>query len=67
MIADEVTDTANREELSLSLRFVLDGTVKEVFVGFVEVERTTGQVLAQTPSVAINTWSLPNRHPRSVL
>ena len=48
MIADEVTDTANREELSFSLRFVVDGTVKEVFVGFVEVERITGQVLAQT-------------------
>ena len=44
----EVTDTANKEELSLSLRFVDDGTVKEVFVDFVEVERITGQVLAQT-------------------
>ena len=48
VIADEVTDTANKEELSLSLRFVLDGTVKKVFVGFVEVERITGQVLPQT-------------------
>ena len=48
VIADEVTDTANKEELSLSLRFVLDGAVKEVFVDFVEVERITGQVLAQT-------------------
>ena len=48
VIADEVTDTANREELSLPLHFVLDGTVKEVFVGFVEVERVTGQVLPQT-------------------
>ena len=48
VIADEVTDTANKEELPLSLRFVLDGAVKEVFVDFVEVERITGQVLAQT-------------------
>ena len=48
VIADEVTDTANKEELPLSLRFVLDGPVKEVFVDFVEVERITGQVLAQT-------------------
>ena len=47
VIADKVTDTANKEELSISLRFVLDGTVKEVFVDFVEVERITGQVLAQ--------------------
>ena len=44
VIADKVTDTANKEELSIS---VLDGTVKEVFVDFVEVERITGQVLAQ--------------------
>ena len=48
VIADEVTDTANKEELSLSLRFVHAGTVKEVFVDFVEVERITGRVLAQT-------------------
>ena len=47
IIADEVTDAANKEELSISLRFVLDGTVKEVFVDFVEVERITGKVLAQ--------------------
>ena len=67
VIADEVTDTANKEELSLSLRFVVDGTVKEVFVDFVEVERITGQVLAQTILHAINAWSLPNRHQRSML
>lgn len=48
VIADEVTDIANKEELSLSLCFVFDGTVKEVFVDFVAVERITGQVLAQT-------------------
>ena len=45
MIADEVTDTANKEQLSISLRFVLDGTVKEGFVGFMEVESITDQVL----------------------
>jgi hypothetical protein len=48
VIADEVTDAANKEELSISLRFVLDGVVKEMFVDFVEVERITGRVLAQT-------------------
>ena len=34
VIADEVTDTANEEELSLSLRFVVNDRVKEVFVDF---------------------------------
>ena len=48
MIADKVTDITNKEELSLSLRFVLDGVVKEMFVDFVEVERITGKVLART-------------------
>ena len=62
VIADEVTDTANKEQLSISLRFVLDCAVKEVFVDFVEVERITGSVL-----VAISTWSLPIRCQRSVL
>jgi len=42
VIADEVTDTANKEELSLSLCFVNDGSVKEEFVDFMEVERKTG-------------------------
>ena len=48
MIADKVTDAAIKEELSLTLRFVVDGVVKETFVDFVEVERITSQVLAQT-------------------
>ena len=44
MIADEVTDSTNKEELSIALRYILDGTIKEVFM---EVERITGAVLAQ--------------------
>lgn len=47
VIADEVTDSANKEELSLALRYILDGSIKEVFVDFVEVEHITGAVLAQ--------------------
>ena len=72
MIADEVTDMANKEKLSLSLRFVLDGTVKEVFVDFMEVERITGEVLAQAILRWLSTHSLSSRsllngHQRSVL
>lgn len=47
VIADKVTDAANKEELSLSLRFVFYGVVKEMFVDFLEVERITGRVLGQ--------------------
>ena len=39
VIADEVTDSANKEELSLALRYILDGSIKEVFVDFVSQEQ----------------------------
>ena len=42
IIADKVTDGANKEELSLVFRYVLDDEVREVFVDFLEVERITG-------------------------
>ena len=48
VIADEVTDVANREELSLVLRYIFNNEIKEVFVDFLEVERITGEVLGST-------------------
>ena len=48
VIADEVTDAANKEELSLVLRYVIDSQIKKVFVDFIEVERITGSVLGNT-------------------
>ena len=48
IIADEVTDVANKEELSLVLRYVYDDEVKEAFVDFIEVERITGVLLAES-------------------
>ena len=47
VIADEVTDAANKEELSIVLRYVLNGKIKEVFIDFIEVERITGEVLGK--------------------
>ena len=47
IIADEVTDTANKEVLSLVLRYVSDGEIREVFVDFLQVERITGRVLGE--------------------
>ena len=46
VIADEVADVSNKEQLSLTVRYVLDRTVKEMFVDFIEVERITGESLA---------------------
>ena len=47
IIADEVTDAANNEELSLVFRYVYMEEVREVFVDFLEVERITGRVLGE--------------------
>lgn len=48
VIADEVTDSVNKEELSIVLRYVWENTVKEVFLNFIEVERITGKVLGNS-------------------
>ena len=34
VIADETTDVSNKEKLSVSLRYVLENTVHEVFLEF---------------------------------
>ena len=47
IIADEVTDAANHEELSLVFRYVHNEEIMEVFVDFLEVERITGRVLGE--------------------
>ena len=48
IIADEVTDVSNREELSLVVHYLYNKEVKEVFVDFIEVERITGKVLGES-------------------
>ena len=65
IIADEVADVGNREQLSLSLRFILDDDVNEVFIDFVEVQRITGREcnLAEPGSMGLISF----RYVRSVL
>lgn len=46
VIADEVTDISNKEQLSICLRYVHNSVIKEVFVDFAEAERITGETLA---------------------
>ena len=57
IIADEVTDTSNKEQLSFSIRFVSDD-IKEVFIDFLAVERITGEVLAEQILKYINSSCL---------
>ena len=46
LIADEVTDASNHEQLSICLRYVHEVKVKEVFVSSKSVERITGESLS---------------------
>lgn len=64
IIADEVVDVSNKEQLSISCRYVLSGGVKEVFVDFVEVERITGKELAEAITDSIHSWGLSLQHMR---
>ena len=58
VIADEVVDVANKEQLSISLRYVFKNEVKEVFLNFVEVDRITGKVLAESILQCLSSLSL---------
>ena len=50
-------------QLSISLRYVLGGSVREVFVDFVEVERITGRVIADSIMKCLNAWSSKYARP----
>lgn len=58
VIADEVRDVSNKEQLSIAIRYVFNGTVHESFMDFVEVERITGEVLASTILHCVQAWGL---------
>ena len=47
ILADEVTDCSNLEQVSIVIRFVdRDKTIREEFLGFIAVEHITGEALA---------------------
>ena len=64
VLADELSDVANKEQLSISFRYVYRGAVKEVFVDFVEVERITGKALAEAIIHSLTVWGLSLSHMR---
>lgn len=59
IIADEVCDVSNKEQLSLCLRYIRDCHIKEMFVDSVEVERITGRELAGKICYYLTAWGLP--------
>jgi hypothetical protein len=46
-IADETSDIARREQVSVCVRFLHDGKVEERFLGFFDTASTTGEELAK--------------------
>ena len=58
VLADEVVDVANKEQLSISFRYVFNGLVKEVFLDFIEVERITGRSLADAIMHSLTEWGV---------
>ena len=59
VIADEVVDDANKEQLSLYLQFVDSSGVHEMFADLVDVERNTGAVFADAILQRLAVWELP--------
>ena len=48
IIADEVTDKySNKEIMSLCLRFMDSGKIKDISLDFIALERTTGEKIAE--------------------
>jgi len=59
IIADEATDSANDEQLSISIRFVENGSPQEKFVGFHECQSgVTGEAIASDILGQLTTWQL---------
>ena len=47
VVADEVVDTSNIEQLSICLRLVLEDGVHDMFIDFVQLDRITGSAIAE--------------------
>ena len=58
IIAYEVTDISYKEQLSLSLCYVLHEQAHKVFIDYVEVERITERVLANAILQNLAAWGL---------
>ena len=50
--------------MSLSFRYVLDGSVKEVFADFVDLETITGKNIAGAIIQLLDKWDIPLQHLR---
>ena len=58
IIMDETSDISRTEEVSLCLRYVINGETKENFVGFFAAASTEGEILYELAKAAINKMDL---------
>ncbi|XP_068673214.1 zinc finger MYM-type protein 1-like [Montipora foliosa] len=58
IIMDETSDISRTEEVSLCLRYVINGETKETFVGLFATASTEGEVLYELAKTAINKLDL---------
>ena len=47
VVADEVVDISNVEQLSICLRLILEDGVHDMFIDFVQLDRITGSAIAE--------------------
>ena len=60
VIADEATDAANQEQLSITIRYVGNDVPCEKFLGFLHCQTgVTGEAIAGNILSQLNTWQLP--------
>ena len=60
ILADEVTDLSNQEQLSFVIRFVDKcNLIREEFLDFITVDRITGEKIASSILSRLETWDIP--------
>ncbi len=65
ILADEVTDCSNLEQLSIAIRFVdKNEEVREEFLDFITVERITGAALATAILTRLESWGIDIKNCR---
>ena len=58
--ADEASDQANHEQMSIVLRFVdATNTIRTEFMGFLKCESTTGEAIANLIIDNLRNWNIP--------
>ena len=65
ILADEVTDVANKEQLSLAVFVDNEGTIQEEFSGFLSLERITREAIPSVILDVLPKWNLNIKNCRA--